>query len=149
MDLDMDGRRVLVELLGSMAYRRMLTELRKDVFTEEDYNDLARSLQLESFYKEITKMEDTALRDIPELLLTHWAASQGLGLDKQELGRVFRRTGSVKMRRIPEMFEYANMTMARFLPSCCSAKTESPLLLTPSPPMSRFLFDQDQCCHEK
>ena len=58
---------------------------------------------------------------------------------------MFRRTGSVKMRRIPEMFEYANMTMARFLPSCCSAKTESPLFLTPSPPMrSRFLFDQDQ-----
>ena len=142
MDLDMDGRRVLVELLGSMSYRRMITELRKEVFTEEDYHDLARSLQLETFYSE---MEDnTDLRDVPELLLTHWAASRGLGLDKQELGRVFRRTSSVKMKRIPEMFEYANMTMARFLPSCCSSKTESPLFLSPSPPRSRFLFDQDQ-----
>ena len=46
MDLDMDGRRVLVELLGSMSYRRMITELSKEVFTERDYHDLARSLQL-------------------------------------------------------------------------------------------------------
>ena len=44
MDLDMDGRRVLVELLGSMSYRRMITELRKDLYTEEDYHDLARSV---------------------------------------------------------------------------------------------------------
>ena len=144
MELDMDGRRVLVELLGSMSYRRMITELRKDVYTEEDYHDLARSLQLDTFYTEITNKEDTDLRDVPELLLTHWAAIRGLGLDKQELGRVFRKSASVKMRRIPEMFEYANMTMARFIPSCCTAKTESPLFLSPSSPVSRFLFDQDQ-----
>ena len=86
--MDLDGRRVLVELLGSMAYRRMVTELRKEVYTQEDYLTLARSLQLESFYTKITQKEDTDLRDIPERLLTTWAASRGLGLDKQA-GQIF------------------------------------------------------------
>ena len=142
MNMDLDGRRMLVEVLGSMAYRRMISELKKEVYTEKDYEDLATSLKLEQFFTEMTKKENTALRDIPERLLTHWAAARGLGLDKRELGRVFRGAGT-KMRRIPEMFEYANMTMAMFIPACCSAKTESPLFLTPSPPRSRFLFDQD------
>lgn len=51
--MEEDGRKTLIELVGSVCYRRMVTELRKPVFSEDDYLDLARKLELEQFYRDL------------------------------------------------------------------------------------------------
>ena len=63
-------------------------------------------------------------------------AAGGAALDKQLLARLLRGCSSPRLRRLPDMFEYANMR--RLLPACCApAPAESPVQLSPPPPDSR------------
>ena len=45
----------------------MINELRKNVYTEADHQDLARHLNLLHFYAEITKLEFVGFKEIPEV----------------------------------------------------------------------------------
>ena len=51
--MEEEGKKILVDLLGSVCYRRMVAELRKPVYSEDDYLELARKLDLEQFYKDL------------------------------------------------------------------------------------------------
>ena len=51
--MEEEGKKILIDLLGSVCYRRMVTELRKPVYSEDDYLDLARKLELEQFYEDL------------------------------------------------------------------------------------------------
>ena len=64
--------------------------------------------------------ESVDIDDVPECLLSKWAVVNGDRiLGKQDLSRIFKKTSNIRMKRIPDMFEYANIRMSRFIPSCC------------------------------
>ena len=93
--VDRAGKAALVELLGTIAYRRTLAELRRqgyctvyngqctgvlyrDVYSEADMLELAASLDTGQLYREAVT-RGLGRREVPELVLSHWAARQALG----------------------------------------------------------------------
>ena len=53
--------------MGSYGYKRMINELRKNVYSESDHEDLAKHLDLLAFYAELTEMNLVGLKEIPEV----------------------------------------------------------------------------------
>ena len=68
----------------------------------------------------IRNNESVDIRDVPECLLSRWVVvNNDKILSKQDLSRIFKRTANIRMKRIPDIFEYANFRMSKFIPSCC------------------------------
>ena len=84
------GKRILEKALGTFGYKRMINELRKNVYTQSDHEDLAKHLDLLHFYVEVTKLESVGFREIPEVLLLRWAEDNNVMVDKQVLAGLFR-----------------------------------------------------------
>ena len=61
------GKRILEKALGTFGYRRMINELRRNVYTESDHRDLASHLDLLPFYQEVIKLEVISFKEIPEV----------------------------------------------------------------------------------
>ena len=137
------GKRILEKALGTFGYKKLINELRKNVYTQSDHEDLAKHLDLLHFYVEVTKLELVGFREIPEVLLLRWAEDNNVMVDKQVLAGLFRsdepRTKNISekilkifhcrrtrnMRRVAGMFEYANLP-CRALLGCCYSQTVSP-----------------------
>ena len=80
----------------------------------------------------IRENESVDIREVPECLLSKWAVvNSDKILGKQDLSRIFKKTSNIRMKRIPDMFEYANIRMSRFLPSCCSGMSSENNLIFP------------------
>ena len=69
--MDIRGKRILEKALGTFGYRRMIKELRRNVYSESDHYDLARHLDLIPFYQEVTKLEFISFKEIPEVQNRH------------------------------------------------------------------------------
>ena len=91
--MNQGGRTVLVDILGNMSYRKMISELRKESINSSDMENLSEKLKLREFFIELRNNESVTSADIPEILLTNWAAKSphlDPNLNKQHLATIFR-----------------------------------------------------------
>ena len=99
------GKRILEKALGTLGYKKLINELRKNVYTQSDHEDLAKHLDLLHFYVEVTKLELVGFREIPEVLLLRWAEDNNVMVDKQVLAGLFRSVRIITLSRTKNISE--------------------------------------------